>query len=39
MPDSYSSACIEQNLRDNQNLLAQDRCLLNTGLFQYICLI
>ena len=25
-------------LSDNQNVLAKDRCLLNKGTFQYICL-
>ena len=29
---------LSKHLRDNQNVLAYDRCLLNTETFQYICL-
>ena len=29
---------LSKHLRDNQNLLAYDRCLLNTGTFQCLCL-
>ena len=29
---------VQPALRDNQNLIAEDRCLLNTDIFQCICL-
>ena len=35
----YSPACIKQDLRDNQNPLAYDSCLLNTSTLKCIFLL
>ena len=38
MQKTWSNLYFIKHLKDNQKVHAQDRCLFNTGEFEYICL-